>query len=522
MKAGAGIAAAIMVAVLAVPVPAGACPPGCPNPILPCCCPTPCPVFDPARLGEWLRDLALEQAKLESRAAEHAAHDLVARITGSAGPAGSFFALPDLGSLVLPEKPTATVPVPAEEGIDPRQRFQHIRERNRQANLDAYATALAVRRGPGDDAGTLREIVVLAGRATTLREAARVNTAARLLVSSKLFRVITILSERTRTAALPGILASAGRTIQPPTPASSDRSDRPFPPDAIARVMRARMLTLVRDAVTIHNDQVAEAELLGTMDPHQDTIAAHEAALARRNAKATEMRALLDTIFEDPPLANAAIIARLTSLDHTTYAMSDIRHSHARAAAENVGSQVVATPAAFGNPLHSGTRTVTTASGIPVRLPNHLFVLAGRLGIDLPEPAPESDTTPEAITDAFRARVVAALAGHYATFLELHKIERFWLALRRDAEDANDRTRALLVETAGRYGGGSPRASAADARKRDLLAAYRTLAETYPPSLEGRDGAFLAALARTAALIGADPNALTYISLQLPTEGTRP
>lgn len=404
------------------------------HPINPACCPTPCPIYDQAKISEFLGEA--EQAWQKVEQCRQIAERYVTLLTtfGPAGPlatelrrvpgsVSSVFttfqaSYPSMLSAGDLANPRAVAEILKTALFDPSNldavkltgRVERVRKRTAAAAdeaVNALATGVHGYRRLVDGAAGRGQQTLSASKALTVRDDLAVNASARQALVDTMTGVKELLSSWVATEAA---TASITRTT-PADPLASSTSSAATSPLALAlqaEAVRLDQLRLVRvalnqlDATTsaltgLHNERHAAAVMLAQYPGLWNTVASDNKAIEFRAADAAAASSLLSRIFTDGASVFLAVQARLLSLDTTTWKDGAAKMTAANAAAQSVVLDLLANPQAYGPVRDDSADNEATASG---------------------------------------SLYAEALATGFAAWLEDDKLERFWAPLRRDAETA--------------------------------------------------------------------------------------
>lgn len=479
------------------------------HPLNPLCCPSPCPVVDPAKLAELAS--AVGQAALavdRCRALAAASVDLAVAV-GPGGPLAQTLRKPPAAVSAI----TVAAPgsVTAAGTADPQAvadllkqalfepvgmaampltaRLDRLRQRSRLAAdqaPDALSSGLAATTGLGDRAQDRATGTTHAAEAADLRSDLAANGFARQSLLETLGGLTRLATEWSASQAL------AAAQIHPASlPVGSEATTMATaaetPDGPLQRLARFRQIRLTLNQLdgtltaltALHNLRYAAQILQDQQSALQKTVDSHALAERFQAEEAARAGQLLGQLFTDGDAAFSVVAARLRDLDRTTWSDNGGKVQAAADAAQAVVQAMTANPAAFGPPRADG--------GVP----------AAVLGGDL--------------------------ANAFASWLEDDKLEAAWRPLGDSAGQAIGRLAGHLSDLSQRQG--FDVTGDAAARQEQLLQDRLQQVIGQLAIFDGRDFSasqvtgirgFVGAVQRTAADILGDPRAARAVAMAFP------
>ncbi|WP_146002814.1 hypothetical protein [Telmatospirillum siberiense] len=495
------------------------------HPINPMCCPTPCPVFDQAKVARFLGEA--EQAWQKVEQCRQIA-DRYVTLLSTFGPNGplatelrrvpgsvsgvfttfqasypSMLKAGDLGN------PRAIAEILKTALFDPSNlevvkltgSIDRVRQRAAVAAdeaVNALATGMHGYSRLTDAATDRGQQTVSASKAKTVRDDLAVNASARQALVDNLAGLKELLSS---WAASEASSASVTRTTAA-DPLSSTTNSADASPLAVALQAQAARLDQLRqvrvavnllDATTsaltgLHNERHAATVMLAQYPGLWNTVASDNKAIEFRAADAAAVSTQLAQIFIDGAAAFQVAQARLLALDTTGWRDNATKIAAANAAAQSVVQDILAHPQAYGT-----------------------------VRADLAENGGTSSAAPYGET----------LAGGFAAWLEDDKLERFWAPLRRDAETAIASLDQRLKEISERRGFDIAGAGALAGENRLLdqfgqqlqstLTVVAQAGQSVGESQQSWVSAYISAFQAAAGAVRSDSAATSFVTVRWPS-----
>ncbi len=493
------------------------------HPINPLCCPSPCSVYDSAKVADFLDEA--EQAWQKVEQCRQIADRYLSLVTtfGPNGPlATELRRVPDSVSGVLktfkasfPQmlnpgdlgNPRAVAEILKTALFEPKS-LDAVKLTDsvgrvglRSASMadeavNALATGLHGYKRLTDVATDGGRQTVSASKAANVRTDLAAGSSTRQALIDNLAGLEELLSSwaateataaaATHTAPLDKLPASSTAAQNSPLAVSlqaeTDRLDK-------LRQMRlaVNQLDVTTSALTsLHNERHAALVMLAQYPGLRNTVASDDAAIQFRAADAAAAVSLLAQIFTDGDATFQLAQKQLSALDTTGWKDNATKIQAANTAAQAVVQAIIANPQVYGT-VRSDPSAATTENDRSIRL-------------------------------------AEALSNSFSSWLEDDKLERFWAPLRRDADAAISSLDQRLKEISDRRGFDISGSAAAEGENA-LLVQFDQQLQQMP--ISGQQGAtddqkntlatYLAAFQDAAAAIRSDGAAGRFVTVRWPS-----